>query len=68
MTVPAAPSPETALPRFTLFGLAEKTAPAHGGNLDQAPRFGAQTARYRPARQHRSLSRHRHHDERESTG
>ena len=37
MTVPAAPSPETALPRFTLFGLAEKTAPAHGGNLDQAP-------------------------------
>ena len=37
MTAPAAPSPETALPRFTLFGLAEKTAPAHGGNLDQAP-------------------------------
>ena len=38
MTAPATPSPETALPRFTLFGLAEKTsAPAHGGNLDQAP-------------------------------
>ena len=37
MTAPASPSPETALPRFTLFGLAEKTAPAHGGNLDQAP-------------------------------
>ncbi|MBZ7333178.1 type II secretion system protein GspC, partial [Klebsiella michiganensis] len=38
MTAPAAPSPETALPRFTLFGLAEKTsASAHGGNLDQAP-------------------------------
>lgn len=38
MTVPASPSPETALPRFTLFGLAEKTsASAHGGNLDQAP-------------------------------
>lgn len=38
MTAPATPSPETALPRFTLFGLAEKTsASAHGGNLDQAP-------------------------------
>ena len=38
MTAPAARSPETALPRFTLFGLAEKTsASAHGGNLDQAP-------------------------------
>ena len=37
MTAPVTPSPETALPRFTLFGLAEKTAPAHGGNLDQAP-------------------------------
>lgn len=38
MTAPAAPSPQTALPRFTLFGLAEKTAAsAHGGNLDQAP-------------------------------
>lgn len=38
MTAPATPSPETALPRFTLFGLAEKTsATAHGGNLDQAP-------------------------------
>ena len=38
MTAPATPSPETALPRFTLFGLAEKTsASAPGGNLDQAP-------------------------------
>ncbi|MDS7872112.1 type II secretion system protein GspC [Klebsiella pasteurii] len=38
MTAPAAPTPETALPRFTLFGLAEKTpASAPGGNLDQAP-------------------------------
>ena len=38
MTAPAARSPETALPRFTLFGLAEKTsASAHGGNLHQAP-------------------------------
>ncbi|EPZ4280545.1 type II secretion system protein GspC [Klebsiella oxytoca] len=37
-TVPAAPSPETALPRFTLFGVAEKTpSSANGDNLEQAP-------------------------------
>ena len=37
-TVPAAPSPEKALPRFTLFGVAEKTpSSAHGDNLEQAP-------------------------------
>ncbi len=37
-TVPAAPSPETALPRLTLFGVAEKTpSSANGDNLEQAP-------------------------------